>query len=135
MKQKIGSVSLLVRDYDEAVSFYVDKLGFNLIEDTDMGNGKRWILVAPQNSTGACLLLAKASSPEQLLHVGNQTGGRVFLFLHTDDFWRDYNRMKENGVHFLEEPRNEPYGMVVVFEDLYGNKWDLLEMNTDLDPY
>ena len=136
MNQKIGSVSLLVRDYDEAISFYVDKLGFTLIEDTDMGNGKRWILVAPQNSTEAlrsdsgqaCLLLAKASSPEQLLHVGDQTGGRVFLFLHTDDFWRDYNRMKKNGVHFLEEPRNESYGMVVVFEDLYGNKWDLLQM-------
>ena len=116
-----------MRDYDEAISFYVGKLGFDLIEDTDMGNRKRWILVAPQNSTGAYLLLAKASSPEQLLHVGNQTGGRVFLFLHTDDFWRDYNRMKELGVHFLEEPRNESYGTVVVFEDLYGNKWDLLE--------
>ena len=128
MKQNIGAVSLLVRDYDEAISFYVDKLGFDLIEDTDMGGGKRWILVAPHDSTQAFLLLAKASSPEQLLHVGNQTGGRVFLFLHTDDFWRDYNRMKENGVHFLEEPRNEPYGMVVVFEDLYGNKWDLLQM-------
>jgi len=130
MKQNIGAVSLLVRDYDEAISFYVDKLGFDLIEDTDMDNGKRWILVAPQNSRSdsgqTCLLLAKASSPNQLLHVGNQTGGRVFLFLHADDFWRDYNRMKELGVHFLEEPRNEPYGMVVVFEDLYGNKWDLL---------
>jgi len=127
MNQKIGAISLLVRDYDEAISFYVDKLGFILIEDTDMGNGKRWTLVAPHNSTEACLLLAKASSPEQLLHVGDQTGGRVFLFLHTDDFWFDYNRMKENDVRFLEEPRNESYGTVVVFEDLYGNKWDLLE--------
>ena len=128
MKQKIGSVSLLVRDYDEAIAFYVEKLGFELIENTDRGNGKRWVLVAPQNSTETCLLLAKTSSPEQLSHIGNQTGGRVFLFLHTDNFWRDYKKMKANGVHFLEEPRNESYGTVVVFEDIYGNKWDLLEM-------
>jgi len=136
MKQTIGAISLLVRDYDEAISFYVDKLGFTLIEDTDMGAGKRWILVAPPDSPGAlrsdsgqaCLLLAKAVSPEQQSRIGNQTGGRVFLFLHTDNFQRDYESMKSDGVRFLEEPRNESYGMVVVFEDLYGNKWDLLEM-------
>ena len=128
MKQKIGSISLLVREYDEAIAFYVGKLGFRLIEDMDMGAGKRWVLVAPPSSTETSLLLAKAVSPEQQSHVGNQTGGRVFLFLHTDDFWRDYESMKANGIRFLEEPRNESYGTVVVFEDLYGNKWDLLEM-------
>jgi catechol 2,3-dioxygenase-like lactoylglutathione lyase family enzyme len=128
VKQKIGSISLLVREYDEAIAFYVGKLGFRLIEDTDMGAGKRWVLVAPPYSTETSLLLAKAVSPEQKSHIGNQTGGRVFLFLHTDDFWRDYESMKANGIRFLEEPRNESYGTVVVFEDLYGNKWDLLEM-------
>jgi catechol 2,3-dioxygenase-like lactoylglutathione lyase family enzyme len=128
VKQKIGSISLLVREYDEAIAFYVGKLGFHLIEDMDMGAGKRWVLVAPPSSTETSLLLAKAVSPEQQSHVGNQTGGRVFLFLHTDDFWRDYESMKANGIRFLEEPRNESYGTVVVFEDLYGNKWDLLEM-------
>ena len=124
----IGAISLVVRDYDEAIDFYVNKLGFTLLEDTDMGNGKRWVIVSPHDSTGACLLLAKAASPEQESRIGNQTGGRVFLFLHTDDFWRDYESMKANGVRFLEEPRNEAYGTVVVFEDLYGNKWDLLEL-------
>ncbi len=136
MKKYIGAISLLVRDYDEAISFYVDKLGFRLLEDTDMGAGKRWILIAPQdsaktlrsNSGQACLLLAKAVSPEQLSRVGDQTGGRVFLFLHTDSFQRDYEAMKSKGIRFLEEPRHETYGTVVVFEDLYGNKWDLLEM-------
>ena len=128
MKQKIGSISLLVREYDEAIAFYVGKLGFHLIEDMDMGAGKRWVLVAPPSSTETSLLLAKAVSPEQQSHVGNQTGGRVFLFLYTDDFWCDYESMKANDIRFLEEPRNESYGMVVVFEDLYGNKWDLLEM-------
>jgi len=130
MKINIGAISLLVRDYDEAVSFYVDKLGFCLLEDTDMGAGKRWILIAPQDSAETRLLLAKAVSPEQHSHVGNQTGGRVFLFLHTDDFQRDYEAMKSKGVRFLEEPRHESYGTVVVFEDLYGNKWDLLEMKS-----
>jgi catechol 2,3-dioxygenase-like lactoylglutathione lyase family enzyme len=128
MKKHIGAISLLVRDYDEAISFYVGKLGFKLIEDTDMGAGKRWIRVAPRDSAESCLLLTKASSPEQRSRVGNQTGGRVFLFLHTDDFQRDYEVMKSKGVQFLEEPRNESYGTVVVFEDLYGNKWDLLEV-------
>jgi len=124
----IGAISLVVRDYDEAINFYVGKLGFTLLEDTNMGNGKRWVIVSPHDSTQACLLLAKAASPEQESRIGDQTGGRVFLFLHTDDFWRDYESMKTNGVRFLEEPRNEAYGTVVVFEDLYGNKWDLLEM-------
>jgi catechol 2,3-dioxygenase-like lactoylglutathione lyase family enzyme len=136
MQRTIGAISLLVRDYDEAISFYVGKLGFTLIEDTDMGGGKRWILVSPRdsaetlrsNSGQACLLLAKAASPEQGSRIGNQTGGRVFLFLHTDDFRRDYEALKANGVRILEEPRNQSYGTVVVFEDLYGNKWDLLEM-------
>ena len=128
MKQAIGAVSLLVQDYDEAISFYVDKLGFSLIEDTDMGGGKRWVTVAPPGSSETRLLLAKAVTPEQKSRVGNQTGGRVFLFLHTDDFWRDHEAMKSKGVRFLEEPRVETYGTVAVFEDLYGNKWDLLEM-------
>lgn len=127
MKKSIGAISLLVQDYDEAISFYVNKLGFRLLEDTDMGAGKRWVLVAPRDSAECCLLLAKAASPEQLSRVGNQTGGRVFLFLHTDNFQRDHEAMKANGVRFLEEPRYESYGTVVVFEDLYGNKWDLLE--------
>ena len=127
MKQTIGAISLLVRDYDEAIAFYVGKLGFHLIEDTDMGGGKRWVMAAPPGSSETRLLLAKAVTPGQASRVGNQTGGRVFLFLHTDDFWRDHEAMKSKGVHFLEEPRNETYGTVVVFEDLYGNKWDLLE--------
>jgi catechol 2,3-dioxygenase-like lactoylglutathione lyase family enzyme len=130
MKQSIGAISLLVRDYDEAISFYVGKLGFRLIEDTDMGGGKRWVTVTPPGFSETRLLLAKAGTPEQESHIGNQTGGRVFLFLHTDNFWRDYEAMKVNGIRFLEGPRNESYGTVVVFEDLYGNKWDLLEMKT-----
>jgi catechol 2,3-dioxygenase-like lactoylglutathione lyase family enzyme len=130
MRQKIGSISLLVCDYDEAISFYTNKLRFNLIEDTDLGGGKRWVLVAPRGSAETCLLLAKAASPAQESRIGDQTGGRVFLFLHTDDFWRDYQDMKANGIRFLEQPRTESYGTVVVFEDLYGNKWDLLELKT-----
>lgn len=130
MNRSIGAVSLLVRDYDEAIAFYNGKLGFHIIEDTDMGGGKRWVLIAPHGSSETRLLLAKAATPEQESHVGNQTGGRVFLFLHTDDFQRDYEAMKSKGVRFLEEPRYESYGTVVVFEDLYGNKWDLLEMKS-----
>jgi len=130
MKQTIGAISLLVRDYDEAIAFYVGKLGFHLIEDTDMGGGKRWVMAAPPGSSETRLLLAKAVTTEQASRVGNQTGGRVFLFLHTDDFWRDYEAMKSKGVRFLEEPRMEAYGTVAVFEDLYGNKWDLLEMKS-----
>ena len=130
MKQKIGAISLLVRDYDEAISFYTQTLRFTLLEDTALGDGKRWVLVAPPGAEESCLLLAQADTPAQAEAVGHQTGGRVFLFLHTDDFWRDYREMKDRGVTFLEEPRVEAYGTVVVFEDLYGNKWDLLEPNS-----
>ena len=127
MSRTLGAVSLLVHDYDEAIAFFVDKLGFTLLEDTDQGNGKRWVTVSPRGPAGTRILLAKAASPEQVSRVGNQTGGRVFLFLHTDDFQRDYEAMQAGGVRFLEEPRSESYGMVAVFEDLHGNKWDLLE--------
>ena len=129
MKQIISCVSLLVHDYDEAIGFFTSKLGFHLVQDTDLGDGKRWVLVAPSGSNESCLLLAKPSSAQQTDFVGNQTGGRVFLFLHTDDFWRDYENMRTNGVKFLEKPRKESYGTVAVFEDLYGNKWDLLQYN------
>lgn len=125
----IGYFTLLVRDYDEAMRFYTESLGFNLIEDTPLPDGKRWLLVAPPGSTGTSILLAEASTPGQIARIGDQTGGRVALFLHTDDFWRDYNRMQANGVVFLEKPRNEPYGTVAVFRDLYGNLWDLLQPN------
>ncbi len=128
MSQSIASIALVVKDYDEAIGFYTQKLKFDLIEDTPLTETKRWVLVSPHNSNGTRLLLAKADSPEQESRVGNQTGGRVFLFLHTDDFWRDYHEMKSHGVQFHEEPRSEPYGMVVVFSDLCGNKWDLLEL-------
>lgn len=124
---EIAQLSLVVRDYDEAVAWYTRCLCFDLIEDTDLGGGKRWVLVAPPGARGTRLLLARAASPEQESRVGNQTGGRVFLFLHTDDFDRDYNAMRSRGVKFIESPRNEPYGKVVVFEDLYGNRWDLVE--------
>ena len=126
--QKIGYVAVVVQDYDEAIAFYTKKLRFDLIEDASLGAGKRWVLVAPSNSQGSCLLLARATTPEQASRIGNQTGGRVFLFLHTDDFWRDYHAMKSRGVEFREEPREETYGRVAVFEDLYGNRWDLLEL-------
>jgi catechol 2,3-dioxygenase-like lactoylglutathione lyase family enzyme len=128
MTQKIGAISLVVRDYDEAISFYTGKLDFDLIEDTDLGDGKRWVLITPHGSQESCLLLAKAASPNQENFIGCQSGGRVFLILHTDAFWRDYQAMKACGVLFNEEPRVESYGTVVVFEDLYGNKWDLLEL-------
>src|SRR5262249_17510327 len=125
MRQHIGYVSLLVRDYDEAISHFTGKLGFALVEDTDLANGKRWVLVAPPGSRETRILLAKAATADQAQHVGDQTGGRVFLFLHTDDFWRDYEAYRAKGVLFREEPRAEPYGTVAVFEDLYGNRWDL----------
>jgi lactoylglutathione lyase len=127
MNQMIAHVTYLVREYDEAIAFFADKLCFDILEDTPQGDGKRWVLVRPRGHTGASLLLAKAVTPEQINAIGNQTGGRVFLFLHTDDFWFDYNEMKSRGVEFLEEPRTETYGTVVVFKDLYGNKWDLLQ--------
>ncbi len=126
MTQSIANITLVVRDYDEAIEFYTQKLSFDLIEDTPLTGSKRWVVVSPRGSTVTRLLLAKADSPEQEAYIGDQTGGRVFLFLRTDNFWNDYHEMKSKGVHFHEEPRTEPYGMVVVFSDLYGNKWDLL---------
>jgi catechol 2,3-dioxygenase-like lactoylglutathione lyase family enzyme len=128
VKQHMGSVALVVADYDAAIDWYTRVLGFQLLEDTDMGGGKRWVLVSPAGASETRLLLAKASTPEQLARVGDQTGGRVFLLLHTDDFWRDYERMKTAGAVFCEQPREEAYGTVVVFQDLYGNKWDLLQL-------
>ena len=128
MAQKLGYVALVVRDYDEALAFYTQSLGFQLIEDTDLGDGKRWVLVRPPGSSGTDLLLARAVNPEQTSRIGNQTGGRVFLFLHTDDFWRDYRAMTARGVKFCRPPSEESYGTVAVFEDLYGNKWDLLQL-------
>lgn len=128
-QQQIGNIALPVKDYDEAIEFYTQKLQFTLVENTDLGNGKRWVQVSPPNSNGANLLLARASNDKQTQAVGNQTGGRVFLFLQTNDFWRDYELMQKNGVLFNETPRVEEYGTVVVFEDLYGNKWDLLQLN------
>jgi catechol 2,3-dioxygenase-like lactoylglutathione lyase family enzyme len=128
IQQKIGNIALVVDDYDKAIEFYTQTLQFTLVEDTDLGNGKRWVQVTPPNSNGTNLLLAKANSDEQKASIGNQTGGRVFLFLQTNDFWRDYNLMKHNGVRFDEEPREEEYATVVVFQDLYGNKWDLIEL-------
>ncbi|MEW5917905.1 MAG: VOC family protein [Gemmatimonadota bacterium] len=124
--QSLVLVSIVVRDYDEAIAYYTKVLGFRLVEDSDRGSGKRWVVVRP--GVGGCgLLLARAANADQERAVGNQTGGRVFLFLHTDDFSRDYAAFKERGVSFTEEPREESYGRVVVFTDLYGNKWDLIE--------
>jgi catechol 2,3-dioxygenase-like lactoylglutathione lyase family enzyme len=129
MRQSLRLVALVVRDYDEAIEFYTKKLGFRLIEDTyQPEQDKRWVVVAPPGAEGASLLLARASTPEQQGRVGDQTGGRVFLFLETDDFWRDYNVLLSRGVRFVREPRTQPYGTVAVFEDLYGNRWDLLEL-------
>jgi len=129
MQQEIVHIALVVRDYDEAIQFYTQKLGFVLIEDSyQAAQDKRWVVVAPPGSHGTTLLLARASGPEQAKCIGNQTGGRVFLFLHTDDFWRDHGRMTEQGVVFIRAPEEKPYGMVAVFEDLYGNRWDLLQL-------
>ncbi len=127
MKKRIACMALVVADYDEAIRFYAEKLDFVVVEDTVLSKSKRWVLVAPGGSTEFCLLLAKASDEEQKSRIGNQTGGRVFLFLHTDDFWRDYKKMQENGISFIRGPVVEPYGTVAVFKDLYGNLWDLLE--------
>ena len=129
VQQTIGNIALVVDNYDNAIDFYTNKLSFTLIEDTDLGGGKRWVQISPPNSNGTHLLLAQASTAEQKSAIGNQTGGRVFLFLQTNDFWRDYAQMKINNVVFEEEPRVEAYGTVVVFQDLYGNKWDLLQLN------
>lgn len=127
MKQKIAHIALVVDDYDEAIKFYTEKLNFNLIEDTVLSETKRWVLIAPKGSTECSLLLGKAANEEQKSRVGNQTGGRVFLFLYTEDFWRDYNNMMENNINFVRTPTEEEYGTVAVFEDLYGNLWDLIE--------
>ena len=127
-RQRIFHVALVVRDYDEAIAFFCGKLKFTLVEDTyQPEQDKRWVVVAPPGSTGTSLLLARASRPEQVPFVGNQTGGRVFLFLETDDFWRDYHAMRAEGIRFIREPKDEPYGIVSVFEDLYGNLWDLVQ--------
>jgi catechol 2,3-dioxygenase-like lactoylglutathione lyase family enzyme len=128
MPQSLGLVSLVVRDYDEALSFYVGKLGFALVEDKDVpAQGKRWVVVQPKGGDGASVLLARASTPEQERAIGNQTGGRVFLFLYTDDVQRDYQRYKANGVEFIRDPEVQPHGTVAVFRDLYGNSWDLIQ--------
>ena len=127
MQQYLAGISLVVNDYDEAIDFYTRKLSFTLLEDTRMSDTKRWVVIAPPGSTGCTLLLAKAGNDAQKAAVGNQTGGRVFLFLHTDNFDRDYNQMQEAGIEFIESPRQEAYGKVVVFADLYGNRWDLIE--------
>ncbi|HTX92776.1 MAG TPA: VOC family protein [Anaerolineales bacterium] len=133
MQQSILHVALVVREYDEAIDFFCHKLHFTLIEDTyQPEQDKRWVVVAPPGSEGTNLLLARASKPEQAAAIGNQTGGRVFLFLHTDDFGRDYNEMLSLGIKFVRPPKTAPYGTVAVFEDLYGNMWDLIGPNTDM---
>ena len=129
MKQHIAHIALVVRDYDEAIQFYTEKLDFTLLEDTKLSEEKRWVMVAPPGARDCCLLLAKAANEKQANSVGNQTGGRVFLFLYTDDFWRDYNKMIEREIVFKRPPTDEAYGLVAVFEDLYGNLWDLIQPN------
>ena len=129
MKQRIAHIALVVKDYEEAIQFYTEKLGFTLIADTPLEEEKRWVLVAPPGATESSLLLAKAANEQQALSIGNQAGGRVFLFLFTDDFWRDYKAMVAKNIHFVRPPKEEAYGTVAVFEDLYGNQWDLLEPN------
>jgi len=124
--QQIIHTAVVVADYDEAIAFYTDKMGFELVEDTPLSETKRWVLVRPKGSNGACILLAKAANEEQKSRVGNQTGGRVFLFLQTNDFWNDYHRLRDNGIEFVTEPVEQPYGTVVVFKDLYGNLWDFI---------
>ena len=127
MKQKLANLSLVVRDYDEAISFYTKILNFDLVEDTGMSETKRWVIVRPKGSKGCGLLLAKAKNKEEISIIGNQTGGRVFLFLHTDDFDRDYENLIEHKVRIVRDRSDEPYGTVAVFEDLYGNLWDLIQ--------
>lgn len=129
MAQYISRISLLVKEYDEAIQFYTQKLQFELLEDTDLGNGKRWVLISPKGNGNCVLLLAKAKNEAQLSSVGNQTGGRVFLFLYTDDFWTDYNRMVKQGVEIVRQPSTESFGTVTVFKDLYGNLWDFIQPN------
>jgi catechol 2,3-dioxygenase-like lactoylglutathione lyase family enzyme len=128
--QELAHISLLVKDYDQAIEFYTKKLNFKLIEDTPLSDTKRWVLVSPPGSAGCCLLLAKAASKEQESRIGNQTGGRVFLFLHTDNFDNDFENLKEKNINIIRGPNEEPYGTVAVFEDLYGNLWDLIQPKT-----
>ncbi len=128
MQQRLSLISLLVADYDEAITYYTQKLGFDLLEDSPQGE-KRWVVIRPKGASETAILLAKASNDQQKQQIGNQCGGRVFLFLHTDDFWRDHSLMQQHGVKFLETPREEAYGTVAVFEDLYGTRWDLLQLN------
>ncbi|WMX16633.1 VOC family protein [Aureispira sp. CCB-E] len=127
MKQYIANVALVVKDYDEAIDFYTKKLNFKLLEDTQLSETKRWVVVAPPGAKECCLLLAKAAKAEQVAAIGNQTGGRVGFFLFTDDFWRDYKEMQAKGIHFVREAVEEPHGWVAVFEDLYGNLWDFIQ--------
>ncbi|WP_374498209.1 VOC family protein [Vogesella indigofera] len=129
MAQHLSRVALLVRDYDTAIAWYVDKLGFELLEDQPQGH-KRWVVVSPRGAGRCALVLAQPSTAEQATFIGHQAGGRVWLFLESDDFWRDYHAMQARGVHFCESPREEAYGTVVVFEDLYGNRWDLLQLKS-----
>ncbi len=132
MKQSIVHIALVVKDYDEAIEFYTEKLNFELLEDTYQAEqDKRWVVIAPPGSKGTTILLARASKPVQEPFIGNQAGGRVFLFLNSDDFWRDYNEMVSKGIKFIREPKEADYGMVAVFEDLYGNLWDLLQLKPD----
>jgi catechol 2,3-dioxygenase-like lactoylglutathione lyase family enzyme len=127
MKQHIAHIALVVDDYDEAIQFYTEKLQFTLVEDTVLSETKRWVLISPNGSGECSLLLAKAANEDQESRIGNQTGGRVFLFLYTDDFWRDYSKMQKDGIKFIRGPKIESYGTVAVFKDLYGNLWDLIE--------
>ncbi|MBL7973955.1 MAG: VOC family protein [Candidatus Kapabacteria bacterium] len=127
MKQRIAHIALVVQDYDEAITYYTNTLDFVLLEDTKLSEHKRWVVIAPQGSNECSLLLAKAANEQQANSIGNQTGGRVFLFLHTDDFWRDYNKLIERNVYFVNPPTEQEYGTVAVFKDLYGNLWDLIE--------
>ncbi len=127
MTQHLAHIALVVKDYDDAIKFYTEKLQFVLLEDTKLSDTKRWVMVAPKGNGNCCLLLAKAANEEQDSRIGNQTGGRVFLFLYTDDFWRDYNNMQASQINFVRPPVDEDYGTVAVFEDLYGNLWDLIE--------
>ncbi len=132
MKQSIVHIALVVKDYDDAIEFYTKKLNFTLLEDSYQAEqDKRWVVIAPPGSTGTTILLARASNEEQENFIGNQCGGRVFLFLNSDDFWRDYNEMTAKGINFIREPKEQEYGTVAVFEDLYGNRWDLLQLNDD----
>lgn len=135
MQQRIAHIALVVRDYDEAIVFYTQKLGFRLIEDTELDERKRWVLVAPPGAQECCLLLAKAANEQQMASIGNQTGGRVFLFLFTDDLERDHALYQQRGVRFVRPITDEPYGRVAVFEDLYGNQWDLLQPNEKNSAY